>query len=386
MLGKKMPQRGKQNLKKKRILFISNSSKMGGGTNSFLISLLEYIHDDYECAVVSDRHSSQLKEALQKYSVPYFALRDRVVLFFPALLAMILLGKFDLIYGNGANGRSQWALWAAKLTGKPFIWHIHESVNRTSYGHGLESADALIANSHDTADCIRMLAPCANPIEIPCGIDPQLFELDKGFSREELGYTLGLNPDWFRIINVGRFCHDKNQMDLVHVAQQVIEKFPKTYFILMGVVVEPEYLDELKNEVKLLGLSRNVIFHDYVTNVSSYLCGSDLMVHTAKKEPQGLVILEAMAARLPVVAYEVGGVGESVIQGETGILRPFGDIDGLTQAICSLVENKDKRKQMGEEGCKRVKEYYSAEQTASRIQSITDNVLCNHYYRFREKF
>lgn len=367
--------RGTLELSRKRILFISNTSKLGGGTNSYLLTLLAYLNRKYFCAVVSDRHSPQLADALRQYEVPHFALRDRVALYFPTLLARMRLEKFDLVYGNGVNGRSLWAARAAKLLGIPYIWHVHETLKTDRYARELQSCDAVIANSFNTADCVRRVAPGSNPRLIPCGIDSGKYDLDKVQVREELGRVLGLNPSWLRVLNIGRYHHAKNQLDALRVATKVLPRYPNIHFIFIGIVVEPDYRDALETEVKRQGLAGNVIFHDYAPDIHRHLCGSDLLLHTAESEPQGLVILEAMAARLPVAAYDVGGVGESVVQGETGFLRPFGDVQGITEDVLTLLGDAGLRRRMGEAGRRRVEEHFSAEKTAAQVGQVIQEVL-----------
>jgi glycosyltransferase involved in cell wall biosynthesis len=113
------------------------------------------------------------------------------------------------------------------------------------------------------------------------------------------------------------------------------------------------------------------VFSNYSPGVIEILQGCDLMLHVSKKESQGRILLEAMSAGLPAVAYNVGGVGEAILNGETGILLPFGDVKGLVQAVCRLIGNQDERQQMGNAGHQRVNDNFSAEKTA---QSVRENI------------
>ena len=359
---------------KKRILFINNSSNLGIGTSASLLLLLNYLHDVFDCAVVSDRHSSQLPKALEKLSIRHYALSDRFVLYLPALVKVILHGKYDLIYANGSNERSRGAFWAAKITGRSLIWHIRESLNSRKYVHTIHFANRVIANSNDTAERLRKFAAVPNPIVIPNGVDIREFDIDRSLARNRMDVGLGLEPDWLRIINVGNICPRKNQVDVISVAQEVVSHFPKTYFIMVG-ATEQDYLSELKSKVEQFDIQKNVLICDYTPDMGYYLCGSDLMLHTAVREPQGRVLLEAMAARLPVVAYNVGGVGEAVLDGQTGFLQPFGDLDGMARAVCRLITDPSERVHMGESGYRRVKENYSAENTAQSVREIINQVL-----------
>ena len=164
-------------------------------------------------------------------------------------------------------------------------------------------------------------------------------------------------------------------MDVIEVAAKVIREFPQTYFIIVGDVVDPDYLIRIKCVIEQKGLMNNVILHGYTAQVSDFMCGSDLMLHSARKEPQGRVILEAMAACLPVVAYRVGGIGESVIGDQTAFLLALGDIKGLANAVCKLLKDSNLRHQMGNVGYHRVKENFTAVKTAQAVREVISQII-----------
>jgi glycosyltransferase involved in cell wall biosynthesis len=82
-----------------------------------------------------------------------------------------------------------------------------------------------------------------------------------------------------------------------------------------------------------------------------------------------------MAADLSVVAYQIGGVGEAIVHGETGFLVPFGNIEILAQSIQQLIENPVLRFQMGGNGHRRLVEFYTAERTAYRVTDVIEETL-----------
>ena len=357
-----------------RVLFINNTSQMGAGTSQSLLSLIRYLKDSYQTSVVSDRQSDELPQALATYAVPHYALHDRVIRYLPELVSLIIRKKIDLIYANNFSGRVRVAFWAALLTHRPLIWHIRETLKSKRYAYTLRYADCVIANSNDTAEQIRKMAEVPNPIVIPNGIEIQNFGLDKQHARDKLGDMLGLNPIWPRLINVGQICPRKNQADFIAVASEVVADFPNTYFIMVG-TAEKEYLNVLKEMVEHLNLCKKVFFCEYTSAIADYICGSDIMIHTASREPQGRVLLEAMAARIPVVAYKVGGVGEAILDGSTGLLVPFGDIATLVKSTEILLKDSGFRQQMGIKGINRVREFFTAEKTAQMVNGAIARTL-----------
>lgn len=106
------------------------------------------------------------------------------------------------------------------------------------------------------------------------------------------------------------------------------------------------------------------------------MCGKALiLIHTASRESQGRVVPEAMAARMPVVAYDVGGMHESLVHTRTGFLAPFGDVSALAGYLERLASYPHLRHQLGENGYHRVRELFTTDQTAKRVTSLIDAVL-----------
>ncbi len=83
-----------------------------------------------------------------------------------------------------------------------------------------------------------------------------------------------------------------------------------------------------------------------------------------------MVLLEAMAAARPVVATPVGGTPELVVDGETGLLVPAGDVDALADALRRLLDDPELAARMGEAGRRRVEERFTAERMVERVLEL----------------
>ena len=125
----------------------------------------------------------------------------------------------------------------------------------------------------------------------------------------------------------------------------------------------------LQDRIHLLGLVRDI---------PELLASADIFLHTSKSEAHPRVLLEAMAAGLPVVAFSVEGNLETVVDGETGYLLPFGDIRGMAAAVRTLLESPELAAEMGRKGRERVRGNFTAAQTADRVALIIDGVLQSH--------
>lgn len=360
------------------ILFINNTSRLDSGTSHSLLLIVEALKEHFSVSVVSDHESIDLPGELKKIGVKHYAFHDRTILFFPELIFQILSRKINLVYGNNLSGRSQVAFWAAKITRRPFIWHIRESVRKNDPRvNQIRNADAVIANSEDTCRRLTEFAGVNSPIVIPNGVEINNFMLDRDLCRKQLIHQLGCPSDSVFVINLGRLCEQKNQPDAVRVGIKVLERYPQTQFLFLGALQDSEYISQMNKEINHTEYKDRFHILGHINDFIPYLIGSDILLHTARWEPQGRVILEAMAAKLPVVAYCVGGVGEAVVQGKTGFLREFGDSEGMAEDLRKLIHDKELRLRFGVAGCERVDELFTAERTAEQVRNVIDQVLKN---------
>ena len=123
---------------------------------------------------------------------------------------------------------------------------------------------------------------------------------------------------------------------------------------------------KLGHHVSLLGFRPDAL---------QLLQGADLFLHTAVKDPHPRSVVEAMAMGLPVVAFAVDGVVETVVDNQTGYLVRTEDISGLATAILKLATDSSLRTQFGCNGRHRVEECFSAEGTARQVGNIIAGTL-----------
>jgi glycosyltransferase EpsD len=123
------------------------------------------------------------------------------------------------------------------------------------------------------------------------------------------------------------------------------------------------------------GLDEIVSLTGRVANVAKYLSASDVLLSTARREGLPRNVMEAMATGLPVVAYDIRGCNDLVIDGETGFLVPFGDVRGLADKLAWLAQHPDERHQMGEAGRRRIEETFSLEAVLPQMKTVYQNEL-----------
>jgi len=359
----------------KRILFINNSSKLDDGTSRSLLLIVRYLHRYYEITVVSDKYSKELPDELRKYDIKHFGLNDRTLIYFPQLLLLILRRRIDLVYGNNYSGRSLIALFASKILFKPFIWHIRESFRPEKKGAFIKFANVVVANSEDTSKRIIKYSNIKSPTIINNGIDLDEYDLPSSLSKKNVYENLKISINDILVINIGRICEQKNQLDSVRVALNTLSNFPDTHFLFLGSFQDKSYMSTIYSLINASSYKNNFHFLGSVKNVVPYLFASDIMIHTAIREPQGRVIIEAMATKAPIVAFSVGGISESIISGKNGFLREQGDISGLTYDLGKLIIDKNLREEFGLAGYSIVLEKFNAEKSSFDIYELIESIL-----------
>jgi len=139
------------------------------------------------------------------------------------------------------------------------------------------------------------------------------------------------------IIACGRLAVQKNFTDLIDAFPLVLEKEPGARLTILGEGPEREKLEAL---IEKNGLKGKIILEGFVQNPYKYFTAATVFVHTALWEGFGLVLAEAMACGLSVVAYDCkGAVREVLGEGKYGKLVPVGDLSALAEAIVKLISN-----------------------------------------------
>lgn len=185
--------------------------------------------------------------------------------------------------------------------------------------------------------------------------------------RVDLRRRLSLDPARRYVANVAR-CHPvKDQATLIRGFHEVAMARADVDLLIAG---DGPLRSELENLAGTLGLSGRVRFLGVRHDVPQLLQAADLFALTSLSEAASLTLLEAMAARLPVVVTAVGGNPEIVRPGRDGLLVPRGNAPAAARAILSLLDDPARAAALGEAGAARVREYYRLDQTVAAYHAL----------------
>ena len=375
-----------------RLLELRNTYKWGGGPDKTILLSAER-HDPSRVEVVvvyirdvRDREFS-IGEKAQAKGLTFYEIEERHK-FDPSVLKalrkIVMRHNINLIHGHDYKSD----LFAYLIR----RWLCHRRISVVSTAHawallGLKGEiyrrmdlwlmrrfDHLIAVSHATKDEMVEAGVAADLITvIHNGIDTDAWAQKRVSTtlREELNLELA-----FPVIGyVGRIMPEKDLDTWLRGAALVAKRFPDARFVLVGEGKDHGTLGHLKGLANTLGISERTHFPGYRSNLLSVYSSFDLFVLSSLCEGFPNSILEAMALGIPVVTTDVGGAKELVVDGETGLVVPQQDVEGLAAAMLSLVGENDRRLGMGRAGRRRVESQFSFSDRLRRVEDLYEEVI-----------
>jgi L-malate glycosyltransferase len=163
----------------------------------------------------------------------------------------------------------------------------------------------------------------------------------------------------------------KNQSGFLRIAATIHQHMSNVEFVLVG---DGPLRGELEREASSLGLGSSAFFLGDRQDMPAILASLDVAVNCSDSESLSNVILEAMAASLPVVAYDVGGNSE-LLNPERGALIPSGDESGFADAIEKLLQDSALRDQLGRNAHQFAKQNFGLDQVRRRYTELYLSLL-----------
>jgi glycosyltransferase involved in cell wall biosynthesis len=356
-----------------RVLLLSNTGMIVGGGEVSLLQLLRDLDRGRWPVTVGCPEEGAVAARARSQGVPVLivpmpTVRGSGLLRLPSLVTRlagrIREGQFGLIHANGSRCMLYGGL-AGRRAGVPVLWHVRIDSKDPWLDPLLERlADRIVANSAATA--ARFGGRAAGRVTVvPNGVDLAAFRPGLGGAR--VRGELGIPPEARLVGTVGRLHPVKGHDLFLRAAAEVATAFPTAHFLLVG---GGEAEGELKALAAQLGLDPRVHFAGHREDIPEILPALDCFVLASREEPFGRVLVEAMAAGLPVVAARVGGVPEIVLEGTTGLLVPPGDPAPLAAAIRQILADPARARAMGLAGRTRAEREYDAALHARRVEAL----------------
>ncbi|MDP2982544.1 MAG: glycosyltransferase [Candidatus Latescibacter sp.] len=217
------------------------------------------------------------------------------------------------------------------------------------------------------------------------GIEPErIVVIRDGFSPVNLEMSgtiaeprqaFGLTGEQVVISTVGSLTSNKAHLVLLHAAHILVKKHPEAIFLFAG---EGEMRPRIESEIRRLRLEKHVRLLGFREDIATVYRASDIYAVSSREEGLCSSILEAMYFRLPVAATNTGGIPELVRHGVNGYLSPVNDPETLAEYLLTLIENPEKRREMGEQSAV-LAEQNRMENTVEKTLAVYRSLLEDYY-------
>lgn len=246
------------------------------------------------------------------------------------------------------------------------IYHMHNDIDGTTKPEYLceliaQTAKTILPVSEYIKEHFNKVAPNDKMKVLYNCIDLEVFDIDKKYNTEELKEKYGIKDDDFVFLYTGRVCPEKGILELVKAFKQICDQYKNIKLLVVGsrwynLIAKDEYFEKLLEESK--GLEDRIVFTGYVfpnDMPTIYTLGNVLVIPSMWEEPFGVVALEGMAMKLPIISTNSGGLVEILDDNMSIIVDKDYDVEnGLAQAMIKLCKSKTMRSDFAEKAYKKV--------------------------------
>ena len=358
---------------------------LGGGETSLLNHLSKLNKKIFYPIVVCPKEGKLSDELTKKgIRVEYSAVNPirrygRLVTIYPLwqtlkFLNLLRKEKIQMINANGFHVMAVIAP-AAKLCRIPLLWTCHgwwptgrlTGIFINTFVDKVIAVSDFVRNKLETEGYVH-----PSIIErVPLGIDSEKFGDQKPF--DIIRCEFGLNKNTPLVGMIARFQDIKGHHVFVQMAAEICKTHPDVCFMMVGAevfgrAIESDYARKVLELIRAFRLEANIILTGFRSDIPEILEAIDVLVVPSEVETFGMVILEAMAAGVPVVSCAKGGPEEIIDDGKNGFLISEQNPIRLAQKVLYLIENPHVKKTMGVSGKKTVSRNYRIEDQVKKIE------------------
>jgi glycosyltransferase involved in cell wall biosynthesis len=279
----------------------------------------------------------------------------------------------DLVHIHSRRGADLWGGLAARWAGVPCV--LSRRVDNPEKPWIVRLKYRLYGHVITISEGIRqvLLSEGLPPAKVSCvrsAVDAQPYLRD--CDRQGFRGGLGLGPETLVVGVVAQLIPRKGHRHLLAALPQVLEQHPDLQVLVFG---RGPLEAELRQEIADQDLGQRVRLMGFRDDLPDLLGCLDLLVHPADMEGLGVSLLQAAAAKVPIIATRAGGMPEAVHDGVNGLLIEPGDVAGLTRAMNQLLADRQMRERMGRAGRRLVLEDFSVDTMALGNLAVYRKVL-----------
>ncbi len=391
-----------------KVLRIINRLNLGGPTHN-VAYLTKYLDDDYQTILLSGTIDSS--EASSEFLVSNLGLSPRYIdnmqrelhpirdiSAYKQIKKIIQEFKPDIVHTHAAKAGAVGRLAAAHCN-VPVIVHTFHGHIFHSYFNPIKTkvfleierylakkSTAIVAISDIQKKELSndyKIAPADKFHVIPLGFDLDKFNENKEEKRKLFREKWQLADDEIAVGIVGRMVPVKNHAMFLEAMAQVIQQTDKKVKALL--IGDGESRAEIELKVAALNLRSttsaqvdplaNIIFCSWIKDVENAYPGLDIIALTSLNEGTPVSLIEAQAAGVPIVTTDVGGIKDIVLENETALISPSGDVNLFAKNMLALVNNHQQRKAFADKGFQHVYQKFSYQRLVSDMSSLYNKLL-----------
>ena len=289
--------------------------------------------------------------------------------------------QIDLIHVHDSHAHT-FAVLSATLFGNnaPIVltrrvdFPIQKSyLSRWKYNH--HSIKKVVCISKKIKEVLSVDIKQKDNIEvIYSGVDINRFKINiKG--KDVLRTEFNIPNETAIIGNVAALAPHKDLPTFIKTAEKILNTKKDVHFFLIG--KEDGSEAEVKDLIQQKNLGENITLTGFRNDIPAVLHSLDLFLMTSKEEGLGTSLLDAMAAKIPIVATEAGGIPEIIIDHKTGLTAPIGDSTKLSECCIKILSDKKLREVLIRQASDFVKSF-SKQEMGAKYQKLYHNILLKH--------
>jgi glycosyltransferase involved in cell wall biosynthesis len=255
-------------------------------------------------------------------------------------------------------------------TGEDWKVRVYEKLDRAL----LPLATRVVCLSNAQADQLARRRGLARKIRVVHNVVEVRSISDEGRTelRHRLRMRLGLPNESAIVATAGRLSPEKGTAFFLQAMPAVAKWFPMARFVVFG---SGSLKAQLEARAQKLGLGMSLRFAGFVPDFAELLPGVDLLVNPSLSEVMPNVVLEAMAAGVPVIATNVGSVAEIAGPDDAIALIPPGDSAAIARAVSDLLHNSDRTAALGQAGQRRVRAAFSPANQKAQLRALYEEMV-----------
>ena len=242
----------------------------------------------------------------------------------------------------------------------------------------LKNTDNFIAISQEIEDNIKdKVCSKTNILRIPNGVDTDnKFIMPTPSEKRATREKLNLPIDEVIILYAGAINKRKGILDLIE-SMDYINNNTKISLVMCGPILEPIDIEGIVSLHNKKNNNVSMIYRGVITNVNEYMMASDIFILASYSEGLPNVLLEAASTGLALIATDIGGSRDIVINNRTGLLVPTGSPKEIAKSIMELADNIELRNEMGMNARIRMENKYSIKEVSKQYVQLYNNLIIN---------